>query len=669
MATKLNYIQTLWDVCQSRDTFYSENQKRRMLQFLKSMQTCLKDVCEFNPKKVAQYKAIEKLLQQKQINDGEFCHVINAYRLSTRIPLNDRRLQAKLEEHDLKLQDLEVFNTLQTEEEMQQQMKTIWESSKHKEAQTFEELLNILFATDIHHITREPTGKIFRVRDAFEYPILQLKTIERDFEKVTFGAIAVYMARTYRDPLSKDQAATAVSIVNTLELRLVKRDLPYPPREYAIEQLLQFLSEFIQLDAFQEMDIDRFEEITEDYLGSLFEQEQLGVGQYRKELNNRRERNEDMTYAGPLQKMVDESRINNIRMDKFWGLINDIWKYHMPILSKQTFTPVFPTFSEDFITIEALNEDKEPYAFLERWRRIKEGILQRVWKYKEDDVDKIRSLLRFFPTPYAWNAWSILPLFLSTTQCAKAITQHFLSRQEQLPKDSDCGCNCRCGTVLGTLLANEVGLLGSKIHVVSGTAHTYLAVGNRADWRSKKATIIETTHRATLDTSSGCKRQFRSILQIQTEGYNATDQLVPSYYDILLTEFIKNGSLQKNHPRVIRFLKTLLEDSDQWDTLWGFVNMWNYFGNNRGRKLNNDAMENTIFRLLEKENNHSTYLEYFIYRNKDEQDIAYIISTLVEYGDVYGLPKSYFQLLHSIAMRANVSREFRAEIAKFYSRG
>jgi len=77
-----------------------------------------------------------------------------------------------------------------------------------------------------------------------------------------------------------------------------------------------------------------------------------------------------------------------MRQDVFWGLINDIWEYHLPLSSRITpLKPTFPTLSEDYIRISAYNETKEPHAFIERWKRIKKGILLRVW-YSPKEADK-----------------------------------------------------------------------------------------------------------------------------------------------------------------------------------------------------------------------------------------------------------------------------------------
>jgi len=252
---------------------------------------------------------------------------------------------------------------------------------------------------------------------------------------------------------------------------------------------------------------------------------------------------------------------------------------------------------------------------------------------------------------------AILPLFLATSQCVKANASSYETKKD-LDANDKCGCNCRCGTVMGMLLANEVGLLGSKIHMVKGKQHTYLAVGNQNDWQKKQGFLIETTERNLLPTMDECQRQFREILEIQKDKqvYTREDYLRPDFYSVLLRVFLQNGD-KMNHPRVIQFLGEILQ-SNKMDNLWGFMELRTYFYDEKGEDddtLKDNVIKNLI-RLVKEEAKQSTRDLFWFEQDKWFQDIL----NKIKYIAVFRLNEfdlTFFQNLLIIAKRVNADKE------------
>ncbi len=272
-----------------------------------------------------------------------------------------------------------------------------------------------------------------------------------------------------------------------------------------------------------------------------------------------------------------------ILYDRHWTLINDIIKYRRQTARTQTtrLVPSFPFLSEDIIQLECLISQVENKAFLTKWKRLKEGIITRIWfsgMDLEDDIQKLRALLRFFPLPYNRKSSNVLAAFLENPYCQFWSKDTVLTEQSELKRQlerskkmqrkkesekdrrfheeqeqkiltrqkeeetNQCGCNCLCSSKLGLMIANEVGLLGTKVHAVIGPNHIYLGVGNReTDWHERRIEVIETTARHQIQ-SEECKRPLLSLIELNQNtseaGYTKEDYLLPNYHEFYMLEIV-----------------------------------------------------------------------------------------------------------------------------------
>jgi hypothetical protein len=200
---------------------------------------------------------------------------------------------------------------------------------------------------------------------------------------------------------------------------------------------------------------------------------------------------------------------NHKMKPSFYGLSEDVLQ-----LQYWKFLSMFPN---------VVAENKEQ-AYVNQWGSIRDGMMARVWfsRIEKDEIRKLRIMLRFFPLPYQSKSRNVLALM----NFGKSVCDGNTSETD---REESCACNCACSTTLGMMLANEVGLLGTKVHQVLSKKHTYLAVGNReTDWKDHKVTIIETTARDE-QNEDDCKRQLVSMYHIE-EGnmYTKDDYLVPN---------------------------------------------------------------------------------------------------------------------------------------------
>ncbi len=517
--------ETVDAMCSSREKL-SQEQKLRVLRFFHAMQRCLGPVCDIR-KPID--NELNQLLDSPNIDDFAFCACVTRLLQEIRVPLNSRSLETNLLKQGLSLEDLNRFNELSNEDDIYNHMQHLWETlkSKNKKAppNSFKKILDIALLMDFEkNYTRplwpdyhpKPTQQLL-IKPAVMFQMLRNDKINtnRSESVFTHASLAIMAAVMYKDKRSLSrQWAKKYQFALQESIDIGKHTAT---SKHATDAMYFFINECVQTDAMEPIvDFEyKFNEVVENYLGPKLDS------------------SHDIEDMGEI-----------IYHDQMWGVICDLWDYQHPISfrKKPLLMPNFKTLSEDIIELQAAEFDVESNAYQLKWQKMKNGIMKRVWfstNVESDEIIKFRSLLRFFPTPYSSYGRRVLNLLLPSPNCKVFNNEGKKEDEASKPKTTtttECGCSCFCSTTLGMMIANEVGLLGIKIHVVLASNHIYLAVGDKdINLKDKKVTVIETTRRSDDFDEDKCSR---SLVSLTKKGlYSNQDYVGTHIYEFLLSDF------------------------------------------------------------------------------------------------------------------------------------
>jgi hypothetical protein len=560
------------DVCVNGVTYSNEN-KHRLLVFLHAMDRCLGEFCDIKHRPNEQLGA---LLKKDVISDRDFCDVLRKMKNSLPVPRVTRHLEQNLKSYGLTMSDLTSFNTMQTEEEMFTEMKYIWEHVKNDKPKTsintFQKVLATVFASQASLFTEEITTETkLSLTMMFMQPLHRVVNYVFGFEEISEGGFVLLLALNRQYPnevvLSRKQ--------KEMLLRRIRVDTLWSPN-YDLEQLLEWINKISQLDATLPLPTNFFAEMDE-----------ILETHYAVRLRTLYSRDNDF-YDNVAKAIVT---------DRYWNVVRDIIKYRDPTTIGKL-VPSFPGLSEDIIALESIALGKESAAFLLKWIKLRKGIIARVWfsHLEPDDIEKVRSLLRFFPLPYVLRSNNVLPLLLERTECKDWAIRYDLGQSTESDAPTGCGCNCLCSTKMGFMIANEVGLLGKKIHVVRSPKHIYLAVGNReTDWVDRKVEVIETTGRDWDVGEIECTKPLMSLITLQNQAlYSQGDYLLPNVHEFYM-ERISQIWRSEYASAIQSFLETFIKERST-----------NIFGVNDFLLLTKTAFVDRMAFLLQKEIDHPT---------------------------------------------------------------
>jgi hypothetical protein len=388
-----------------------------------------------------------------------------------------------------------------------------------KSTKSAEEPLTKIPLTIPKPIPVQSTIKYIEAEDAFE-KIDFVKHFRPD-RKVSYGYLAIIAALRWQDP-GRYQEQNLIALYPLIE----KLCHPTESREMALVRLYDLLDDFIQLDAHEEM-LDlwhKLNPIITNYFGPLFLFPITG---------------------NPIHKNEEIKKIlqlgSTIQSDFMFGIIYELWRYQFAILrhNSKPLQTSFPEFSEDLIELQSVIVGEKFQPFIAKWKMIKKGIINRVWFSDttdvRDDIEKLRSILRFFPVPYQTGANKMLFLLIPQEGCKDWMVKTILNRSDKSVTpiiDKRCGVNCLGSTILSLMVANDLGLLGTKVHVVKKPTHIYLATGNReTQWTDRSVGLIETTTRHKIRPRDVCEKPLMSLIEAKNASYHMTDYLIPNIYE------------------------------------------------------------------------------------------------------------------------------------------
>ncbi len=335
--------------------------------------------------------------------------------------------------------------------------------------------------------------------------------------KFSLGYIAMLIALSKFDFFSLETIAKAIETT----LQWMKIPPSNTSQEKALIQLHNFVADFATTDASIEVVIwPKLNAIIESYFGVFF-----------------------------LEKTTNDI-ISKVRYDPMCSVIQEMSIYATQTVRKNSMRlqSSFLLLSEDYIFAEcALSahvaqttlDQEKVHENLMKWNHLRKGIITRIWysKREPDEIRKLRTILRFFPVPYQLGSRSILPLLNPTSLSCQKFNYSKALQKFTEEKVIGCGCNCACSSSLTMLLANEVGLLGTRVHCVNSKTHAYIAIGNRhTDWKDHKVQIIETTERNDFNDDDYCTKPLISLREVQgTEDmYRSDDYLTPNIREFYL---------------------------------------------------------------------------------------------------------------------------------------
>jgi hypothetical protein len=203
------------------------------------------------------------------------------------------------------------------------------------------------------------------------------------------------------------------------------------------------------------------------------------------------------------------------------------------------------------------------------WEKLRDGIIKRVWlgggkEIQHDDRQRLRMLFRLFPpVPYtSTGSLFVKSFFPPTPKCQMMYAS--LPGNETSIEDPACGCNCQCSTYLCLLLANEVGLLGTKVHGLLVENHILVVMGDiTTDWQQSRDTkIIETTKKHQNDSSDFCAKPYVELTTLHPEMF-VNPHLIPNIREYYISWRIPVGIL-------FRHLDFLTDVLSTCDNVFGF---------------------------------------------------------------------------------------------------
>jgi len=517
---------TIQQMCSSTGT--SQARKRHVLQLLHAMEECQGEICDL-PSKQAKYVA--KLLKRRWISDEDFCRVVADVPLRFPVPRSMRLFEQDLKATGLSMEDLKGFDQVKSEQEMKEKMHRLWLKSNRVDAHTFAKVLGTLFAMEADNEPREKQEKkqskkekrVLTPEEAFRNGTTN---VLESFRAVSVGAFAVLIALYQTDQWKILQTQGSRYIAKLYESVIVPT-IPLNDQQ-AKSQLHELLTQFIQTRADESLPQsfwDEFNFVMDQHFGKM-------VLSYLK--------NKKLEALAHLALDIFE--------DVWWNVIYEMMQYKSPVVL-QTLYSSFHQLSEDLLILESYEANQESSSFLLKWSKLKTGIIARVWFSirNNNSIKKLRSLLRLFPQPYTLRSNNVTTLLLNSKQCQ----EWELTLEKESESPVGCGCNCLCSSKMGIMLANEIGLLGKSVHVVTNPGHIYLVVGDRhTEWSKREVRVIETTSRnrqlPPKYEEEECARPLQSFIEFEQnrpEAAYGQDELVPNYHEFYMMK--SNGSFRK----------------------------------------------------------------------------------------------------------------------------
>ncbi len=166
--------------------------------------------------------------------------------------------------------------------------------------------------------------------------------------------------------------------------------------------------------------------------------------------------------SAQISKLVSE--------DPIFVMLNQLFKYQK-FPQETILKPTIPHLAETFINFYGDHID------VIRWKDITKGVITRVMntESKDDVVTKLNDIFKFFQLTEKLVNDSTDETFLKTIQinvCNNAKMNKLL--HPEILTDIQCGCGLECSLQLAVLIANEMGILGRNINLVTSESGKYL---------------------------------------------------------------------------------------------------------------------------------------------------------------------------------------------------
>jgi hypothetical protein len=478
----------------------SQKEKLHDLSLISALSHCVEG-CDYETTN----KLVQRLLKQKElISNEDFCNAMNFELEDMYVPRNTRNLEKRLNYYGLKLEDLN-FDLEQTEADMIAKLTRLAHRTRHPKNDNFYSMIVslALVADRIEYST-----KIVHLKDAFELPTTSQTLI--DHPQWSLAAIAIFLVRLSQAHNDLWDDKSMDSYIRTIISDAKRRSTQSNNYEMLEAELSQMMRQFVEMEADTHFaDWDKLDTLISALIQQITDWTEV-----------------------PMTTMVAFLRYGGV---KWTQMLFDLWKYREGQATAIILEPSFPNLSQDLLMLAIQDFPDITFDMVQKkLDKLRNGIIARVMSTTADSsLTKLRTMLRFFPAPYVKFAFSIVGLLFPGTEGV------------------DFACNCNCSTQLGVILANEIGLLGSTVHLVTGPHHLYLATGNRqTDWQDRKVQVIETTSRHEED----CPKPLRTLIQIEEDNkfepeetqYTKNDYLEPNDPAFLLLAFV-GGSLSLSH--------------------------------------------------------------------------------------------------------------------------
>jgi hypothetical protein len=247
--------------------------------------------------------------------------------------------------------------------------------------------------------------------------------------------------------------------------------------------------------------------------------------------------------------------------------------------------------------------------------------------------------------PYQKHQGLVLNLLLTTEECK---SNGFGGKSGM---DEVCGCNCKCGSTLGLLFANDLGLLGASIHAAIQRGHMYLVYGKRSLFQNKKMKVIESTTRNFQAASETCHMALRDLLDQPNSSYKENGWLIPNIaeYYIVESSFANRESLKTENDAVQNILFSWM--TTHTINAFGVARMMHLLNYNPVDLVRQDKKFHRFLRqMIQKELNPSTqsnFHEIAIY-HENRNDLLYFTSVIVLFLDFIGAQREDYLLLRRL---------------------
>jgi len=543
------------ELCQAGNI--TQAQKRHYLMLMKALFTCL-------PNRECEGWIYRD--EKEDVSDQHFCKIMTNALSLMYVPLNTRNIENKLRTLGLTIEDLN-FDRFTTQSQMVQQLQMLAKRTAEPKNESFYDMI-VSFAYTVDREDDAPRVTLFQ---AFTLPAKASLLIQ--YPKWTTASLVIFLGRI--DDLENNYHNYATQLLETTSQPNID-----PVR--ALAQIYSLISRFNVTPA------------TESW--PYWTELDTNLSVYYAEIwGNRREGS----------GIADFLEI--LRNDHLWNVIHSMYDFHDKMNANAPLKPIFPFLSGDLMAYFCLEIDCGDLA--SQWSKLVKGLISRIWFTKgPTNVQKLRIMIQFFPTPYTMLDNNFISTLFPSESCFQLNAQFRLHDPESVP----CGCNCVCSTYITLMIANEVGLLGKEVHLLAGPKHMYLAVGDRErDWHDRKYDVIETTERQ----HDSCPIPLRKLIDIDAEQhmernvggyrqYTMEDHLVPNFAIFYLWEIISTdlGKNEKTNEYLQQILQRDLDNFFGAEHLIGFLanypDVW---------KINWSPLTKKIQDLAKQEMEHATH--------------------------------------------------------------